>query len=571
MKRLSRVIPLLASDVLRIFFLVAALIALSRHVFSQVENVPIRNPVYDFLLRMEAKGLIARYHNGALPLSRMEVASLLKEVGSNDSMLSNVERGYLRRLQSEFSFELGLPAGYRTSLLGQNAVSAVSWAEQQKFLYQWIDTSSFPPSTLFVDGILNEDARSQTFASGRSRGVSLTSFGGRFRGSLRGILGYFLQGTNGQLLGNKEYGLTDPFLQQNYKIHETGSVSFDEVRAYLRLHTPILGAELGRERLWWGNGIGERLILSRFSPVFDFIRLDATYGVFKYSFIHGWLLGSKKIIYDAVEGLRTIIPSKYIAAHRGEVSLKGIAEAGVTEMIIYANRNPDLAYLNPINFYKSAEHALQDRDNAILAFDGRIRCFPRFMPYGTFLIDDISFGKLGTAFYGNELAGQIGFFAVDPLDIPNTQVVLEYTRIDPYVYSHRLNETNYTSNGFLLGDPIGPNSESYYLSFQWQPRVDLFVTLSGNFLRHGANVVDSTGAVIRNVGGDPLVGHRTWDSEDAPFLDGVLQKDWRIRFSIRYEPIWEMPVTFQYEYHAHDEPGHHIVDHQVFVQLTIDY
>jgi len=102
----------------------------------------------------------------------------------------------------------------------------------------------------------------------------------------------------------------------------------------------------------------------------------------------------------------------------------------------------------------------------LLAFDARIRCFPRFMPYGSFLIDDISFGKLGTAFYGNELAGQIGLLAVDPLDLPNTQVVLEYARIDPYAYSHRLNETSYTSNGFLLGDPI--------------------------------------------------VGHRTWDSKNAP-------------------------------------------------------
>ena len=92
--------------------------------------------------------------------------------------------------------------------------------------------------------------------------------------------------------------------------------------------------------------------------------------------------------------------------------------------------------------------------------------FPSIHAVWEFLIDDISFGKLGTAFYGNELAGQIGLLAVDPLDLPNTQVVLEYTRIDPYVYSHRLNETGYTSNGFLLGDPI--------------------------------------------------VGHRTWDSKNAP-------------------------------------------------------
>ena len=92
--------------------------------------------------------------------------------------------------------------------------------------------------------------------------------------------------------------------------------------------------------------------------------------------------------------------------------------------------------------------------------------FPSIHAVWEFLIDDISFGNLGRAFYGNELAGQIGLLAVDPPDLPNTQVVLEYTRIDPYAYSHPLNETGYTSNGFLLGDPI--------------------------------------------------VGHRTWDSKNAP-------------------------------------------------------
>ena len=38
-------------------------------------------------------------------------------------------------------------------------------------------------------------------------------------------------------------------------------------------------------------------------------------------------------------------------------------------MIVYSNRSMDLSYINPFNFYKSAEHANQDRDNSLLFLD----------------------------------------------------------------------------------------------------------------------------------------------------------------------------------------------------------
>ena len=39
---------------------------------AQVETVPANHPVYIFLKRMEVKGLIDRYHDAILPISRKD-------------------------------------------------------------------------------------------------------------------------------------------------------------------------------------------------------------------------------------------------------------------------------------------------------------------------------------------------------------------------------------------------------------------------------------------------------------------------------------------------------------------
>ena len=46
-------------------------------VAAQEENVPVANPVYDFLKRMELKGVIEHYYDAVLPFSRREVAECL--------------------------------------------------------------------------------------------------------------------------------------------------------------------------------------------------------------------------------------------------------------------------------------------------------------------------------------------------------------------------------------------------------------------------------------------------------------------------------------------------------------
>ena len=51
--------------------------------FAQVENVPVANPVYNYLTRAEAKGIFPHFSSSMLPLSRAEITSALKSIRRN--------------------------------------------------------------------------------------------------------------------------------------------------------------------------------------------------------------------------------------------------------------------------------------------------------------------------------------------------------------------------------------------------------------------------------------------------------------------------------------------------------
>ena len=66
---------------------------------------------------------------------------------------------------------------------------------------------------------------------------------------------------------------------------------------------------------------------------------------------------------------------------------------------------------------------------------------------GSFLLDDFEFSTLfeSNAKVTNKFRFQLGLLWADAFTIPNLDFKSEYTRLDPYVYSHVSNKTNYTN------------------------------------------------------------------------------------------------------------------------------
>jgi hypothetical protein len=160
---------------------------------------------------------------------------------------------------------------------------------------------------------------------------------------------------------------------------------------------------------------------------------------------------------------------------------------------------------------------------------------------GTIVFDDLHFPEFFKPRWYNRYAYQIGAMLTDPLFVPNAVLVIEYTRVKPFVYAHdRSRENTYTSLNSLLGPRIGPNADSWFVRAEYYPAWNLTFSASVLLVRHGKNVYDASGRLVRNVGGDVFQPHRPTDPVDAHFLDGILVKSRRLQFLASYEFLNQM-------------------------------
>jgi hypothetical protein len=533
------------------------IILISTISFSQIENVPVNNQVYEYLHRMGVRGLLPLYSNAMIPLSRRAVAEMIRTLNDQRSELTPAEIEYLNKFRQEFIHEIDR-AAENADVLFRNGSLQTFFSDNEKYLYTYTDSSV----SLYTEFIGTLEHRRVTGGTYGDTHASFEEHGGRIRGTIKNRVGYYLQATNGTLFGDKTFALSDPRLKSNVKFKDLNSPYFDFTEAYLRADLDWFNLEFGREYSLIGNGYHDRLLLSDNAPVFDFFKLDFHYKSLRFVFMQGSIIDDSSNVSEL---------NKYLALHRVQFSLFDMMNIGFSEMIIYRRYSPDFAYLNPINFYKSAEHSLRDRDNAFLNFD--LEFFPvrNYKFYGTWLIDDIDFKKMGTGWWGNEFGWQGGMYITEIGTLPNLDAAIEYTRIEPYVYSNRLAGNDYTHNNFGLGSHLEPNSDEWYFELSYRPMKQLRTWLNYSAIRHGANY-EKDGEVV-NVGGDALLGHRFTDSETAHFLSGGRVRTDRVQVKAVYELVTNYFFTGTYEIRQthYIADAQSMLDHYFLLSFHIEY
>ncbi len=562
-----------------VVFLLYAFSALP--LLGQAENVPATHPVYDFLKRMEVKGIIDHYHDAILPLSRREVGEFLDRIKAKADRLTDAEQGFLAYYLSQFQFDrTGSTEGFHSlidspdSSFGQSVGQI--FTNREKYLYMYTDTSV----TFFVNGLLTVDGRGITGDALGSQNTEFVQFGGRIRGTIYNRLGYYLQATNAQFKGSRDLLFRDRVISQAYTLGVTDTKSFDFAEGYVRYDGGIVSAEIGRERLLWGNGYDQKMIVSDNVRVFDCIRMDAQYKSLKYTFMHGWLLGTRSYLTftlpsdTSAKFTEPLNADKYIAAHRLEFSFPHLFDIGGQEMVIYSNRAPDLAYLNPVTLIESAQRSRDERDNVLWAFDIQTHFVSGLELTGTLLLDDIHFSEFFKPYWYNRYGYQAGMMLTDPLMIHNTSVMVEWTRIEPYVFSHgRSRDDNYGSLGAVLGPRIGPNADSWFFRVDYLPKWNLSFSVRVLLQRNGENVVDSTGHLIKNVGGDFLQPHRDSDPLEKIFLDGIRVNSRRVDVLASYEVVRQIWFDAWYLYESVETPsaGTSDINHTFGVRVRTEF
>ncbi len=506
------------------------LLNISTEIYSQGLFVQYNHPIYSFLESMEAQGLIHNFSNQSKPLQRSKIAEYLSIIFDKRFELSKMDRELLTYFVEEFYYDITGRLDKYQILISKEKFNLGS--DKEKFIYAYSDRDEF---SFFLKSHLNFSS----LQIKNEKPAQLSELGVRLYGSFKNVLGYEIDGKNGLVFGSKSTALQLHELSYNYKLNEREENRFfDKAYGYVMLEFPHINLSIGKNRRTIGHGIN-KLILSDYSPEFDRIDLNLHYKAFEFNFSHGWL---QKL--SSLSG--GFFNQKYFAHHRLSFSPVKILEIGIGESVIYTRTSPELSYLNPFNFYKSVEHQLQDQDNALLYFDFEIIPIKGSRLYSTFLIDDIDFSKIGMKWHGNKTALNIGYkIYYQIFDYP-VDLQMEYTRIEPYTFTHRIDELSYTNFNLPLATDQPPNSYriDFLISSDLSPYLNFKTHYS--FTKWGKNYIQN-GKLV-NVGGSIHFGKQETDQDTVNFLDGKIERINSLGIDLTYEIIRNIKLNSSVSY-----------------------
>lgn len=518
-------------------------ILISSYSFPQVDNIPSDNEVYKFLHRKFIEGLLTDYDDIILPLSRNQISKFLYQIRSQEEKLSPLDKELLHRFivklgDSDSLYALNFFDGFPNEFL-ENVAS-----DKEKHLYKFKDQTV----TFVIDPILNLN---NLYSGSSKKGATLFNYGAKIRGSFDNWLGFSVQASNGVVFGDRVTALLDKRVEQSFTFNDTKINYFDETEGYVRLEKDFLDFQLGRERILWGRGQTNKLILSENPPQFDFIKFKLHYKILRYDFIHGWLVTKPEFV-KIGDDISKEKRSKYIAISRLGINPSNNLSFGVSQMIIYSNRAFEAAYLNPFLFWESAQRSLNDLDNSFLVFDGRYKFIDGLLINGSAIFDDINFDRLFKGEWtghNNGFAWQTGISLTNPILPENLILNLEYLQLRPYIFSHwgYKESLTYTNNGYLLGVDLQPNSTRFSVDLLYHLTSRITIGMKYFYSLHGNNEYDSLGNRTRNVGGNVFEYYTLQDSTFAYLLDGLRETEHKVRLSFNWEFLNNIYFNLEFE------------------------
>lgn len=230
--------------------------------------------------------------------------------------------------------------------------------------------------------------------------------------------------------------------------------------------------QAGHEAVQVGPGY-RSLLLGGMGNPFGYVRINTRIGMFRYQNLYASLNGFLPLTGN------TLLPKKYLAMHRGELSLgkKKNLQLGFSEIIVHSRQNGyggfDPEYLNPIIFYRSLEANMGSADNAFMSLDANWN-LKGLRLYGQFLIDEwkLSYVKKGN-WWGNKSGYQFGIMATPEFTgIKGLLCQLEYNAVRPYTYSHYDILNSYSHYNQALAHPLESNFREGVLKIDYLPNND---------------------------------------------------------------------------------------------------
>lgn len=247
---------------------------------------------------------------------------------------------------------------------------------------------------------------------------------------------------------------------------------------------------VGRDAAHWGPGLYNNLVFHRDAVPFNQATFTAHIGPLSVQSLYGQLIGVGDRLFD------TEPESRSVFAHRYELRPLPALLLGVSEQLfLYAYEEP-FAFAPVIPLFIFKGDTWERVNNGNISADLCWRILPSFRIYTEFLIDDIqSPSSLFSNRWSEKWAWMAGFqWAGVSRGIP-IGAVLEYARVEPWVYTHYVPSTAQAENqGHPLGHPLGPNSQrvsaAVFLDFPFRLHAGLHGELRWKGKDLGSNIED---------------------------------------------------------------------------------
>ena len=421
---------------------------------AQVVYTPLYSEVYNFLERMSIEQIII-LDDEVKPYSREYIAGLLQEINKKQNNLNSTERELLSFYEKEYAYEL-------------NDLENERW-----FLFSYGDSlfsAKLSPIAGYGVSTIGD-------ANGYTRWIGFSTFG-TYRNWFGASFDVRDKGEFGDNVDREKS--FSPETGAYYKSAPNG-IEANDVKGSINFNWNWGSVSIIKDYFKWGHGNFGQLILSSKPPDYPRIELHLKpVQWLRFSYIHGWLnslvIDSSSIHFEHIESIEPQIKeayiNKYIAANMLTISPISGLDISIGNSFVYSgDLRPEMFI--PFLFFKWLDHNTGrgnvDDGNGTLYFDISTKYPKDFQFYTTLFIDVTEIRNVLENNFSNTWVGYTFGAKKVNLFLNNLDILVEYTRINPWVYEHKYESTTYKHIDFTLGHWLGQNADQIRIQFDYQP------------------------------------------------------------------------------------------------------
>ncbi len=320
----------------------------------------------------------------------------------------------------------------------------------------------------------------------------------------------------------------DATLIDSYYNRDPNKIWLDNLNGSLSYNDKYFNLAVGRGKFQIGNSISSSIILSDRCNDYNFFAHEEKLGDVRFAFLHGFLAADSTV---TVNG-QPMYPRKYLALHQMTYEPYDWLVLYAGENVIYGNRDLDLGYLLPVLFWRVAKHNLNDTDNLMMYCGANLKPSDNLTLYANFTLDELTFRKIFSNWWGNKYALQAGASLKLPSPIRKaaapSRLTVELTAIRPWTYAHYMNITMYSHDREPLGYAKGAN----LLNLTAELNLPLASNLTWGFL--------AAGTVQGSEGNDWALNYMDYFSsglltEEADWLQGDKEISWDLANTLSWQ------------------------------------